>query len=122
MVLGWSTRMISRKPPDYRAALPAWQTPLSDSSPSPSRRNPSGDALANCRRSIRIIGIDPGLRRTGWGVIDTDGVRLVYVACGVILSDDAAQLGLRLRQLVAGPSAGVARLSPPQAAIAPTLA
>ncbi|HBH42243.1 MAG TPA: crossover junction endodeoxyribonuclease RuvC, partial [Rhizobiales bacterium] len=48
------------------------------------------------------IGIDPGLRRTGWGVIDTDGVRLVYVACGVILSDDAAQLGLRLRQLFDG--------------------
>ena len=30
--------------------------------------------------SIRIIGIDPGLRRTGWGVIESDGVRLVYVA------------------------------------------
>jgi crossover junction endodeoxyribonuclease RuvC len=112
--------MISRKPPDYRAALPAWHTPLSDSSPSPSRRNPSGDALANCRRSIRIIGIDPGLRRTGWGVIDTDGVRLVYVACGVILSDDAAQLGLRLRQLFDGLSEVLVRLSPAEAAIEQT--
>ena len=120
MVSGWSTRMISRNPPDYRATLPAWQTPLSDSSPSPSRRNPSGDALANCRRSIRIIGIDPGLRRTGWGVIDTDGVRLVYVACGVILSDDAAQLGLRLRQLFDGLSEVLVRLSPAEAAIEQT--
>lgn len=120
MVSGWSTRMISRKPPDYRAALPAWHTPLSDSSPSPSRRNPSGDSLANGMRTIRIIGIDPGLRRTGWGVIDTDGVRLVYVACGVILSDDAAQLGLRLRQLFDGLSEVLVRLSPAEAAIEQT--
>jgi crossover junction endodeoxyribonuclease RuvC len=70
--------------------------------------------------AIRIIGIDPGLRRTGWGVIDTDGVRLVYVACGVILSDDAAQLGLRLRQLFDGLSEVLARLSPAEAAIEQT--
>ncbi|MFT6672619.1 MAG: crossover junction endodeoxyribonuclease RuvC, partial [Afipia broomeae] len=29
--------------------------------------------------AIRILGIDPGLRRTGWGVIDIDGNRLIYV-------------------------------------------
>ena len=33
-------------------------------------------------KAIRIIGIDPGLRRTGWGVVESDGVRLVYVASG----------------------------------------
>ena len=32
--------------------------------------------------AIRILGIDPGLRRTGWGVIDIDGNRLIYVGCG----------------------------------------
>jgi len=31
-------------------------------------------------RAIRILGIDPGLRRTGWGVIEADGNRLIYVA------------------------------------------
>ena len=35
-------------------------------------------------RAIRILGIDPGLRRTGWGVIESDGNRLVFVGCGSI--------------------------------------
>ena len=30
------------------------------------------------RQPVRIIGIDPGLRRTGWGVIEADGNRLIY--------------------------------------------
>jgi crossover junction endodeoxyribonuclease RuvC len=47
-------------------------------------------------RPIRILGIDPGLRRTGWGVIEVDGNRLIYIACGSARSDDAAALGLRL--------------------------
>ena len=34
------------------------------------------------RQAIRILGIDPGLRRTGWGLIEADGNRLVHVACG----------------------------------------
>ena len=32
--------------------------------------------------NVRIIGIDPGLRKTGWGIIESDGVRLTYLACG----------------------------------------
>jgi len=47
-------------------------------------------------RPIRILGIDPGLRRTGWGVIEADGNRLIYVACGSARSDDEAALGDRL--------------------------
>jgi crossover junction endodeoxyribonuclease RuvC len=70
--------------------------------------------------AIRIIGIDPGLRRTGWGVIDTDGVRLGFVGCGVVLSDDGAQLGLRLRQLFDGLTEVLARLSPAEAAVEQT--
>ena len=38
-------------------------------------------------KAIRIIGIDPGLRRTGWGIVEADGVRLSYVASGHITSD-----------------------------------
>ena len=71
-------------------------------------------------KAIRIIGIDPGLRRTGWGVIDSDGVRLVYVACGSVVSDDAESLGYRLRQLFDGLSEVLARLSPREAAIEQT--
>jgi crossover junction endodeoxyribonuclease RuvC len=47
-------------------------------------------------RTIRILGIDPGLRRTGWGVIESDGNRLIYIACGSACSDDTASLGERL--------------------------
>ena len=50
-------------------------------------------------RAIRILGIDPGLRRTGWGVIAVEGNRLVYVACGSVRSDDKAALGERLAAL-----------------------
>src|SRR6185295_13915855 len=67
--------------------------------------------------AIRIIGIDPGLRRTGWGVIDSDGVRLVFVACGSVVSDNGESLGARLRQIFDGLQA---RLSPEEAAIEQT--
>jgi crossover junction endodeoxyribonuclease RuvC len=70
--------------------------------------------------TIRIIGIDPGLRRTGWGVIDSDGVRLAFVACGSVVSDDGASLGSRLRQIFDGLSAVLARLEPEEAAIEQT--
>ena len=45
---------------------------------------------------IRIIGIDPGLRRTGWGVIDSAGSRLSFVAAGTIRPDDKLPLAERL--------------------------
>jgi crossover junction endodeoxyribonuclease RuvC len=47
-------------------------------------------------RPIRILGIDPGLRRTGWGVIEVEGNRLIYVACGSAESDEADALAHRL--------------------------
>ena len=70
--------------------------------------------------AIRIIGIDPGLRRTGWGIIDSDGVRLAFVACGSVCSDDGAALGVRLRQLFDGLQEVLMRLSPVEAAIEQT--
>jgi len=36
------------------------------------------------RTPIRILGIDPGLRRTGWGVIEIEGNRLIYLGCGSV--------------------------------------
>jgi crossover junction endodeoxyribonuclease RuvC len=46
---------------------------------------------------MRILGIDPGLQRTGWGVIDVDGNRLIHVAHGVIKTVTAESLAERLR-------------------------
>ncbi len=46
--------------------------------------------------AIRIIGIDPGLRRTGWGVVECLGSRLSFVAAGTIQPDEGAALADRL--------------------------
>ena len=70
--------------------------------------------------AIRIVGIDPGLRQTGWGVIDTDGVKLGYVACGTVGSDADESLGHRLRQLFDGLSEVLAELAPVEAAVEQT--
>jgi crossover junction endodeoxyribonuclease RuvC len=51
------------------------------------------------RDAIRIIGIDPGLRRTGWGVVESLGSSLRFVASGTVKSDDKAGLAFRLCQL-----------------------
>ena len=48
---------------------------------------------------VRIIGIDPGLRNTGWGVISQEGTKLTYIADGAIHSDGEASLAERLLQL-----------------------
>ena len=52
---------------------------------------------------IRILGIDPGLRNTGWGVIETQGSRLSFIACGRVRSDASLNMGERLSQLHLGP-------------------
>jgi crossover junction endodeoxyribonuclease RuvC len=48
---------------------------------------------------VRILGLDPGLRATGWGVITVEGTKLAYVACGTVTSDGSLPLALRLKQL-----------------------
>src|SRR5262249_9168562 len=48
------------------------------------------------RSLIRILGIDPGLRRTGWGVVALDCNRLSFLACGSLPTDEPAQLAARL--------------------------
>ncbi len=49
--------------------------------------------------SVRIIGIDPGLRNTGWGIIAQEGSKLTYVADGAVHSDAAKPLAERLLQI-----------------------
>jgi crossover junction endodeoxyribonuclease RuvC len=70
--------------------------------------------------SIRIIGIDPGLRRTGWGVIESDGVRLGYIASGVVNSDSGDDLAYRLRALFEGISGVIVSFRPQEAAVEET--
>ncbi|MEM7068199.1 MAG: crossover junction endodeoxyribonuclease RuvC [Pseudomonadota bacterium] len=67
------------------------------------------------QQAIRIIGIDPGLQRTGWGVIDSLGNSLSFVAAGTIRSDAKAELSSRLCQLHDGLS-GVLHANLPQEA------
>jgi crossover junction endodeoxyribonuclease RuvC len=70
--------------------------------------------------ATRILGIDPGLRRTGWGVIDTEGNKLVFVACGTVLSDDKDELSRRLVSIHDGLQAVVAAHRPDEAAVEAT--
>jgi crossover junction endodeoxyribonuclease RuvC len=70
--------------------------------------------------TTRIIGIDPGLRRTGWGVVDSDGVRLVYVASGLLTSTAEEDLAYRLRELFEGLSGVIASFKPQEAAVEET--
>src|SRR5690606_504756 len=66
------------------------------------------------------IGIDPGLRRTGWGVIETSGNALRFVAAGTVRSDDKAALAVRLRQLHDGLAAIMRESMPGEAAVEAT--
>jgi crossover junction endodeoxyribonuclease RuvC len=70
--------------------------------------------------SVRIIGIDPGLRRTGWGVVDTDGVRLTYVASGLVVSRPDSELACRLRELYEAIAGVIATFKPAEAAVEET--
>ena len=70
--------------------------------------------------AIRIIGIDPGLRRTGWGVVDILGNSLRFVASGTVRSDDRADLASRLRQLYDGLSGVIHGQMPHEAAVEQT--
>ncbi|GAA4657394.1 crossover junction endodeoxyribonuclease RuvC [Bartonella pachyuromydis] len=67
--------------------------------------------------TIRIIGIDPGLRRTGWGVVDISGNRFQFVAAGTVSSDVRCDLASRLCQLYKGLSEIVHRFMPHEAAV-----
>lgn len=69
---------------------------------------------------IRIIGIDPGLRRTGWGIIQCAGSKLEFVACGVVVSTSDESLSYRLRELYEGLSSVIASFGPMEAAVEET--
>ena len=69
------------------------------------------------RGAIRIMGLDPGLRRTGWGVIDAAANRLRYVASGAVTADPKREMADRLNLLFDGIARLIETWAPDAAAI-----
>jgi len=66
---------------------------------------------------IRILGIDPGLRRTGWGVIACEGNRLSFLACGSVETSERAELAMRLVDIHNGLLRVIEDFQPDEAAV-----
>ncbi|GJD33618.1 crossover junction endodeoxyribonuclease RuvC [Methylobacterium aerolatum] len=69
---------------------------------------------------VRILGIDPGLRRTGWGLITARGTALTYHDCGIVTSNGDLPLALRLRELFDGLGRICEALKPDEVAVEET--
>ncbi len=72
------------------------------------------------RSPVRILGIDPGLRRTGWGVIESEGNRLVFIGCGSVEPPDDLPLASRLLAIHEGLARVLGEFSPMEAAVEQT--
>ena len=71
-------------------------------------------------QAIRILGIDPGLRRTGWGMIGCEGNRLIYLACGSVVTNEKLSLAERLVTIHDGLARIVDEFHPDEAAVEAT--
>ena len=71
-------------------------------------------------RPVRILGLDPGLRRTGWGVVAIDGARLIHIAHGVIAPRDTAPFSERLLHLFEAICEVITLHAPDEAAVEET--
>jgi len=71
---------------------------------------------------MRVIGLDPGLRRTGWGIVDMEANRLRHVGNGVIAPDPDAPTATRLMHLHDAIAQVLRDFSPDEAAVEHTLA
>ena len=69
---------------------------------------------------MRILGLDPGLRTTGWGVVEVDGARIRHVANGRIVPDAEAPVPARLVAIFEGLEEVLARHRPQSAAVEET--
>jgi crossover junction endodeoxyribonuclease RuvC len=68
-------------------------------------------------QSIRILGIDPGSRATGFGIVEQHGFDLNFVACGVVKSTPTLAMGERLKEIYQGICAVIGKHDPQHAAI-----
>jgi crossover junction endodeoxyribonuclease RuvC len=71
-------------------------------------------------RLIRILGIDPGLRRTGWGVVEIESNRLGFIGCGSVTTDDQDTLAVRLLAIHDGLMRVLGEFRPDEAAVEAT--
>jgi crossover junction endodeoxyribonuclease RuvC len=71
-------------------------------------------------RPIRILGIDPGLRRTGWGVVEIAGNRLGFIGCGSVTSNDRDDMATRLLAIHDGLTRILDEFQPDEAAVEAT--
>ena len=71
-------------------------------------------------RPIRILGIDPGLRRTGWGVVEIAGNQLTFLACGSVTTRDDDTLAARLLVIHDGLMRILEEFRPDEAAVEAT--
>ena len=69
---------------------------------------------------MRLLGLDPGLRTTGWGVIEAVDNRLTFIAAGTVSSDSALSLAARLAQLHEGINQVLIDFAPFEAAVEET--
>lgn len=69
---------------------------------------------------VRVLGIDPGLQRTGWGVIDLQDNRMRHVANGIVTSTQSLSLAERLDQLHSGLIEVIQTWDPDEAAVEET--
>jgi crossover junction endodeoxyribonuclease RuvC len=67
--------------------------------------------------ALRILGIDPGLAVTGYGLVEKDGTKLLYIASGRIRSDQAEPLPQRLRAILAGLEEVIGSYGPVEVAV-----
>ena len=71
-------------------------------------------------RPIRILGIDPGLRRTGWGIVEIAGNRLSFIGCGSVTSNDRDDMATRLLAIHDGLMRILDEFRPDEAAVETT--
>ena len=69
---------------------------------------------------MRLLGLDPGLRMTGWGVLEQRDNRLIWVADGTVTSDEKLGLAARLAQLHRGVAEIITRYAPEEIAVEET--
>ncbi len=67
-----------------------------------------------------ILGVDPGLQRTGWGIISSRSNQLSFIACGVVKTDNTLPLAERIKQLHDGLLDAIVRYKPEEAAVEET--
>ncbi|MCP5368022.1 MAG: crossover junction endodeoxyribonuclease RuvC [Hyphomicrobiales bacterium] len=69
---------------------------------------------------MRLLGLDPGLRNTGWGIIEVRDNRLSHVAHGIVRADPKVELAARLVEIYDGLADVIARWRPQEAAVEET--